>query len=180
MNCIFSVLSQESEEWKLISSKIKQWLTGTGKLSFSDDSEYYYKVKQVKILKNTREMNNYSKLEVNFVCAPHKYVRSGLFPQTLDNVVMNPYDDSRPIYIIQGNGNCTLLVNGNKMTANIGGNLRIDTDLLIAYREDGTLMSTSVNGDYEKLYLRNGENTIQITNGFSLSVIPNWKEGVII
>ena len=45
----------------------------------------------------------------------------------------------------------------------------------IVYRTDGTLMNTSVSGDYEDLWLREGENTVTITNGFTLTVIPRWR-----
>ena len=69
---------------------------------------------------------------------------------------------------------CTLTVNGNEMTANVGQNLTIDTDLMIAYRQDGTLQNTAVTGDYEDLYLVPGDNVISITSGFDLKIIPNW------
>ena len=37
------------------------------------------------------------------------------------------------------------------------------------------MMNTSVSGDYEELYLKPGENEISITQGFTLTVIPNWR-----
>ena len=78
-------------------------------------------------------------------------------------------------YIISGEGRCTITVNGKNMTANIGQNLTIDTELMIAYRTDGTTANTAVKGDYEDLYLQPGENQIGITRGFSMEVIPNWR-----
>ena len=68
-----------------------------------------------------------------------------------------------------------LTVNGNKMTANVGQNLTIDTDLMIAYRTDGTSQNTEVTGEYEDLWLPPGENSVSVTAGFSLTVIPNWR-----
>ena len=61
------------------------------------------------------------------------------------------------------------------MTANVGQNLTIDTDLMIAYRQDGTMQNTAVTGDYENLYLLPGDNVISITDGFDLKIIPNWR-----
>lgn len=58
---------------------------------------------------------------------------------------------------------CTLTVNGNTMTANVGQNLTIDTDRMIAYRSDGTLNNTQVTGNYEDMYLLNGENEISFS-----------------
>lgn len=69
----------------------------------------------------------------------------------------------------------TLSVNGEKMVANVGQNLTIDTGRKLAYREDGTLSNTSVAGDYDDLILIEGRNKIKITDGFELKVIPNWR-----
>lgn len=61
------------------------------------------------------------------------------------------------------------------MTANVNGHLIIDTDRMLTYRQDGKLENASVKGDYEDLYLEEGENMIRITPGFELKVIPNWR-----
>lgn len=80
-----------------------------------------------------------------------------------------------PVYKITGEGNCTLTINGHPVTANVAQNLTIDTDKMVAYREDGTLQNTSVTGDYEDMYLWPGQNAITLTEGFTLTVIPNWR-----
>ena len=46
---------------------------------------------------------------------------------------------------------------------------------MIAYRTDGTMQNTSLTGDYEDLYLIEGENKVSITSGFVLKIIPNWR-----
>ena len=66
-------------------------------------------------------------------------------------------------------------MNGNEFVAEVGQNVTIDTDLMLAYRQDGRMMNTSVTGDYQELYLKEGDNTIEITEGFGLKVIPNWR-----
>ena len=60
------------------------------------------------------------------------------------------------------------------MTADVAGDLMIDTDRMMAYKKDGTVKNTTVSGDYDSLILNPGENTVSITAGFSLMVIPNW------
>ena len=70
---------------------------------------------------------------------------------------------------------CTLEVNGKSMTANVGQNLTIDTDRMVAYREDGTLQNTAVTGDYEDLYIPQGDVQILVSAGFDLQVTPNWR-----
>lgn len=70
---------------------------------------------------------------------------------------------------------CTLTVNGKTLTANVGQNITIDTERMIAYREDGTIMNTSVTGDYENAYLPHGKNEVFVSKGFSLKLQPRWR-----
>lgn len=86
----------------------------------------------------------------------------------------NPYIECHPTYKIAAEGMCTLKINGKTMTANVGQNLTIDTDRMIAYREDGTLNNTKVSGNYEDMYLQPGNNKIEFYGG-NLKVIPNWR-----
>ena len=51
----------------------------------------------------------------------------------------------------------------------------IDTERMIAYRTDGTIQNTAVMGEYEDLYLQEGDNEILATDGFEISIIPNWR-----
>lgn len=69
----------------------------------------------------------------------------------------------------------TLTVNGKKVTANVGQNLTIDTELMMAYREDGTIQNTALTGDYEELFLQPGDNTITFSSGFIVSIVPRWR-----
>lgn len=57
-----------------------------------------------------------------------------------------------------------------------------DTGMRFWYRElavydttRATLSNTSVTGDYDNLILIEGRNKIEITDGFELKVIPNWR-----
>ena len=46
---------------------------------------------------------------------------------------------------------------------------------MITYRElNGEMMNTYVNGDYEDLYLKPGENMISVV-GAEMKIIPNWR-----
>lgn len=70
---------------------------------------------------------------------------------------------------------CTIEVNGKMVTANVGQNMIIDTERMVAYREDGSLQNTKMTGDYEDLYFRNGEIEVAVSVGFDLRIIPNWR-----
>lgn len=87
----------------------------------------------------------------------------------------NPYLLCKPVYYVQGEGLCVINVNGKDMEANVSGNLIIDTERMLAYREDGTLGNTKITGEYEDLYLKPGRNRISVSPGFILQVKPNWR-----
>lgn len=153
---------------------LKRWLKGTGKLSFSDQPDFFYKVYAIDWGDIERELRKYGRFTASFACEPYKFKNDGQNEYAPEYLSLNPYDTAHPIYQITGDGMCTLTVNGNEMTANIGQNLTIDTDRMIAYRNDGTLMNTAVTGDYEDLYLLPGQNSIEISDGFTMTVIPQW------
>ena len=62
------------------------------------------------------------------------------------------------------------------MQATVNGNITIDTDRMISYNDQMVGQNTAVTGDYEDLYLQEGDNTISVSTGFTLSIIPNWRE----
>ena len=170
--------SGRHQEWFEYIRSAKAWLLQSGqhKLKFEDDSEYFYRVKKVEISETERECRAIGRFTVTFFCYGDNYLHSGTAKYMIEDVKYNPYHTSHPIYIIQGEGVCVLKVNGNQMTVNlVGQNVTIDTELMIAYRMDGTMENTSVTGDYEDLYLKPGYNEIEITEGFEAKVIPNWR-----
>lgn len=165
------------ELWGAKFRAAKQWLIGSefGNLILGDDPDVFYKVKNVLIGTAEREVHDIGEFEVSFVCDGCQYIRTGQNEYTPDSVLINPYWTSKPIYKIIGEGECTIDVNGKTMSATVGQNLVIDTDLMLSYRTDGTTQNTNVTGNYEDLYLKNGKNTISISEGFDLKVIPNWR-----
>ena len=165
----------EADRWMSTYRKAKKWLSGSGWLLLGDDQEYTYHVYYCNITDTERTSRQLGKFTAEFVCYPYTFLVAGKREYTASEVQYNPYSLSHPTYKITGEGMCTLTVNGKTMTANVGQNLTIDTDRMIAYRQDGTLQNTAVTGDYEDLYLQEGDNTIAITTGFGLSVIPNWR-----
>ena len=109
---------------------------------------------------------------MTFICEPYLFRRDGDISVTA--LTFNPYDKCRPVYAITGNGACTLTVNGKSVSATIGQNLTIDTNRMLSFREDGTIMNTSLNGDYEDLWIPHGECSISVSSGYGLEVYPKW------
>lgn len=165
------------DEWFEYWREAKKWLLkkGQNKLKFGDDAGYFYLVKKVTISEAERICREIGRFTVTFLCSGYQYLEEGWKKYRHSDVVYNPYSTAHPIYIIGGEGNCTLEVNGKSVAANVGQNLTIDTELMIAYRMDGVAVNTSVKGDYEDLYLQTGKTEIGITEGFSLEIIPRWR-----
>lgn len=155
---------------------LKEWLLGHGKLSFTETPDSYYEVLWVDHGDIARQVRKYGQFTVTFICIPYEFEITGKESYTLPSsgILNNSFQESMPVYKITGEGMCTLSVNGNEMTANVGQNLTIDTRRMSAYRTDGTVMNTSVTGDYDKLHLLHGSNEISVSSGFQLEVIPYW------
>lgn len=156
--------------------EIKNWLSGSGKLIFTDDSEVFYRVKTIEVSDGKRRGRVGVDLEADFTCDPFSYYESGSLEHSIDECLLNPYHECEPIYIIKGGGVCELEVNGNVMSFNIGQNITIDIERSLAYREDGVFILQEISGaNYEDMKLKHGKNTISITDGAHLSIIPNWR-----
>lgn len=155
--------------------KAREFLETCKRVTFCDNPDYFYKVKYAKLEKVTQYIEEAGDFGATFVCEPGIFLKSGVYEYEKEEVLYNPYSICKPTYIITGEGQCTLNVNGKTMAATVGQNLTINTDLMISYRVDGTMQNTAVSGQYDDLYLQHGKNTIYITSGFGLKVIPNWR-----
>ncbi len=170
----FNFTAKEND-WNEKFRRAKRWLCGSGELSFSDDRDYFYKVYYTDVSDAEREKIRKGSFEAVFVCDPFTYLKDGKREYSLPEVLYNPYSEAHPVYKITGEGVCILSVNGREMKANVGQNLVIDTDRMIAYRTDGVMNNALVSGDYQDLYLIEGGNRIEVTAGFEVKVIPNWR-----
>lgn len=164
-------------EWQERFRLARKWLLDRSdmRLYLDDDPGYYYRVKKVTVGSSAREVREFGEFTADFVCAGYQYAKLGDRVITAEEAEENPFDICHPDYIITGSGDCTLTVNEKTVTALVNGNLTINTDLMLAYQEDGTPKNTSITGEYEDLYLQPGHNTIKITSGFNLKVIPHWR-----
>lgn len=167
----------KQDEWFGYWRGAKKWLLqkGQNRLSFGDDTDYFYLVKKVMISEAERVCYEIGRFTATFFCYGYQYLQEGWRKYKYERRLYNPYETSHPSYFISGEGTCTLTVNGKSLSANVGQNLTINTEMMIAYRTDGTLMNTAVKGNYEDLYLKAGDNEIGITDGFSLEVMPCWR-----
>lgn len=173
----YNFLSRNSAHWAEEFRKIKRYFfsESSGKLMFSDDIGYFYKVKKIEIGTNERLAKRIGKFTVIYTCEGYIYLKEGEESRKLNDTLYNAFEISKPIYEIFGDGICKFSVNGTENTLNIGGKLIIDTELQLCYTELKETANRRLQGYYEDMYLREGENTFEISDGFVAKIIPNWR-----
>lgn len=167
----------KAEEFHERFDRIKKWLSAENcRMILSDDAGWFYKVAYIDIGEMQRPTERIGVFRAMIKTVDGlKYLINGINEHDISEINQNPYLISKPIYKIKGEGICTITVNGKSVKANVGQNLTIDTELMIAYREDGTMNNTAITGDYESLYLPAGNLSITSTSGFDVKIIPNWR-----
>ena len=169
IRCTFGIISPQFMSHVTV---LKRWLKGTGRLTISDHQDVFYKVWKVDYGVVERELRKFGQFTVSFTCTPYQFEKDGLIP--VSNITYNPYDLCRPIYTVTGSGAFTLTVNGKEMSGTANPTIIIDTERMIAYNQENVNQSTLLSGDYEDIYIPSGDVDINITSGFTLSIIPQW------
>lgn len=166
--------------WQNVYQAARNWLLrrSNAKLKFSDLTGIFYKVKHVEVSAASRTLKKTGVFSASFTCDGYQYYDSGLVGISA-GTINNSVATSHPIYKITGNGTCTLTVNSKTLQAVIAQNLSVDTDRMMAYRTDnGTVMNTALimgNYEYKDFWLVPGSNSVSITSGYGLEIIPNWR-----
>ena len=176
----FDAYDEDYYTIKDIFRKLKVWLLNIkdNKLVFSDEMDWYYKVNNITISETAlQEIEEFGNCNVEFTLNPYQYKVDGSNEILYNNTIFhNAYFPSQPKYIIEGNGLCTLTVNGNDLQVNVANNCTINTELGLCFREDGSFYNVANNiKSYKDFYLQTGENNISISDGFTLKIIPNWR-----
>ena len=169
IECTFSIVSKRFMD---VVRNIRLWLSGSGTLVISDSPDIFYKVLKVEYGDISREIRKFGTFLTSFICMPFEFLKFGQNP--VGSVMFNPADLAKPVYTITGEGVCILTVNGYEFTVNIGQKAVINSELMLSYKNDGQLINADVTGDYEELWLPPGENTVSVSEGFSLSIVPQW------
>lgn len=176
INCNFKV--KKADDFGRRTRMIKSWLNSKtdNRLIFNDDLDFCRLVKKTTISKIERQSKYIGTFEINFVCAPFEFLLDGFNEHSLEECKVNPYDTSKPIYHFIGEGMAHLEVNGNYININVGQNAYVDTELQLTYNGNGDIVNTDLNGNYEKLYLKSGENDLLLEskNGVQVQVKPRW------
>lgn len=169
IECDFWIISDNVQE---SIRKIREWLNGSGKLSFSDNADAYYDVLVVESVQVSKKTLKVGSCTVKFIVFPYEFLKDG--QRERKTVKNNGYSECMPTYCIKGNGQCVLTVNGKEFSADVTESITINTRKMQSFKSDMTSANTLVRGNYEDLILPRGNVDISISEGFELSIIPNW------
>ena len=168
----------DREDFNSKAIQLRRWIYNCKNkiLVLSDSVDYYRKVKKVTIDTITRSKKYLGSFKLTFRCDPNLYLVDGLKSITVNSSknIKNNYDIGKPTYMVTGEGVCTLTVNGNSVTINAGQSIVINTEKELCYKNDKS-MTNITTGNYKDLYLIEGNNAITVSDGFTLSIIPNWR-----
>lgn len=173
----FNYMSKNPDKWHQTYRNFRQFLKRKNTLRFSDDQDYFHRIKMIEIEENERTSLRIGRFTVKFTVEPFYYLKMGQKEFTINKETsfVNYYEKSFPIYRITGEGFATLNINGKEIQCNVSGNLYIDTKLQISYKDDGSNANTSISGDYDDMVFVEGDNTISISDNFTLSITPCWR-----
>lgn len=158
-----------------VSRKLSRFLSESETLSFSDDPDIFYKVKQVRSSDIEVGLNLIGKLNVEFTISAYGYIKSEKIVLTEKGKITNIGNIySEPVINVYAKGDVELIIAQQviKLT-NINGSITLDTPILEAYK--GTeILNTHVNGELPIF----PENSFSITWSGTvekIELIPNWR-----
>lgn len=165
--------------------EVIDYFNSEGKVIFSNEPDKYYKYAiydQIDFDKLIR----FKTAEVNFHVQPFKFSVSEMVKTyTFSNVTTgslvirnNGNIYSRPRITVYGTGTVNLTLNGSQaLTIDVSNNGLVIIDLteMNAYSSSGTLLNRNVTGDYDKIQLKVGNNTIGFTGSVTKIEIENYS-----
>ncbi len=152
------------------------WLHGEGDLIFSNDLGKFYKATCYSEIMPQYMSARFGKIPIKFLCKPFRYAVENEpitlnSPQTLAIGGSYPCE---PVYKIYGSGNINFIVNGETLQIkDVLEHITIDTNRLIAYKNDTVLVNKTV-GLYPMLGV--GDNSISWTGTVSkVEIVKNER-----
>lgn len=154
---------------------IKQWLTGSGEVIFSNEPDRYYKARIINKLDLARVLEKFHSGIIQFDCQPFGYLQDELIEITNSTTIYNQANvNSQPYIKIYGNGYATLKINNEiiKFT-NISDYIELDSEMMECYKSNVPLNHLMI-GNFP--IFRVGENNISWTGNISkIEIIPRWR-----
>ena len=165
---------------------IMNFFNQDGIITFSNEPERYYRFSILNKI-DFEELLRFKKASIVFHCQPFKFSTIeeeksfSISSETEISIINNGNIYSKPTIAITGNGNINLSLNDIEvMVLNLSNEtIEIDTEKLEAYNPTTkTLMNRKATGNYENLYLKEGNNIISWTGTISNIKIKNYSRWI--
>lgn len=159
--------------------KVIAFFNGSGTIIFSNEPTKVYNFEILDQI-DYEKLINFKTATITLHCQPFKYP-VGETPITLsvgDNIITNLGNIySKPLLVISGSGTITVSLDGNQiLNIDMTGltTIAIDTVLMEAYDPNtGVLLNRNVTGDYSKLKLEKGTNTLNLGGTITSATITH-------
>lgn len=163
--------------------KVISFFSGEGTITFSNEPEKFYYFKILNQI-DYEKLLKFKTATITFHCQPYKYpvtesAITGSGTTTITNVG-NTY--AKPVLTIQGTGVVAVELNSQPILSidfGDGGRITIDVPNLEAYDPyDNTLKNRDVTGDYAKLLIQPGANTLSFDGTITSFTITNYTRWI--
>lgn len=165
-----------------------EYFNSEGKVIFSNEPDKYYRYAIYDQIDFER-LIRFKEASVNFHVQPFKFSESEkertftFASSTSGSLVIRNNGNiySRPRFTIYGSGTVNITLNGSQLlTLDMSNNgvMIIDSEQMNAYSLSGILLNRLVTGDYDKIQLKVGNNTIGFTGAVTKFEIENYSRWI--
>ena len=161
-------------------NQVIKFFTGEGKVTFSNENDKYYYFKIVDQI-DYEKLLKFRTATITFHCQPFKYptTESAITLTAGNNTITNAGNYyAKPILEIKGSGVIEIGLGGVQIleaTLETAQTIIIDVPNLEAYdKTTGDLVNRNITGDYMKLLIQAGSNTLSLSGTITSAKLTNY------
>lgn len=170
-----------NDNFKQMFRNLKTFLIDVKKIYITDDNNFFYKVKYIKIENLENEIKEFGKFTIVFRCEPFLYSKKGDMWVDLENLTMwnNEGYITYPIFLINSNSKVRFTLNDTHSFELEALNQDIIVDCLnmsVYSKDDKVNRLKNMKGDFFKLEMGMNKITHNISKGGSNKVMIKYNE----
>ena len=165
--------------------EVINYFNSEGVITFSNEPEKYYRFKIYEQI-DFEKLIRFKTATVNIHCQPFKFSTietEQVFNNPTTFTINNAGNyNARPVITLTGSGNVTVSLNGSNILSiafgDVSQTIIIDSENMNAYGLDNTLLNRLVTGNYDKIRLKTGANTITVSGAVTQTKLKNYSRWV--
>lgn len=171
----FDFLSKtKAKNVKSILRDVNKWLLDKQKLVFSDDPDFFHRIKNTVVESTVNDIDIHGQVEIRFICYPFQFRKTAELTISAAGNLDNPGSmPAEPLIKVFGTGNGTVTINGQDFKLNgITDYISVDSELGEAHR-NGISKNSLMVGEFP--IFKPGANAISFNAAITKLVIePRW------